>query len=323
MQAGDDRRLMADSLARWLDGREDTPASQLREELGAAGWLWPWPDDLLLPRAQHVALVGEAIGRAAAPVAYPSLVLAASLLERLPVEDGAVLMEALAAGKAPVAVALQQASGAALAIDAAGAGRLLVASPSDPWIGAMPRTKARLRPVRTLDGHAAAFVDPVAPGQATVVASGDEALRVLDAATDWAVLASCAVVSGLLQRLVAQTVAHVKVRRQFGVAIGSFQAVQHRAVDMHVATEELRALLHATTAEMDDAGPSLAVDRLRTKCGRSARFVVQGAVQLHGAMALTEELPVGRAVRCVEAELARHRSPGAAAARLQDALLAA
>ena len=57
---------------------DDTPASQLRTELGAAGWLWPLRDELLLPRGQHVVLVGEAIGRAAAPIPYPSLVLGAS-----------------------------------------------------------------------------------------------------------------------------------------------------------------------------------------------------------------------------------------------------
>lgn len=319
MDQDDDRRLMADSLSRWLDGREDSPAAQLRAELGAAGWLWPAGDELLLPRARHVALVGEAIGRAAAPVSYASLVMAASLLERLPMQDGAGLVQALAGGHPAVAVVVQAGNTRTLSIDAARAGTLLVAAREQGWIGWMPAASARTAPVRTLDDHPAAFVEPVARDQATLLAVGDDAVRAIDAAADWAVLASCAVISGLLQRLVAQTVAHVKVRRQFGVAIGSFQAVQHRAVDMHVAAEELRALLHASTAAMDQAG---AVDRLRTKCGRNARLVLQGAVQLHGAMALTEELPVGHAVRCVEAELARHRAPSASAARLQDALLA-
>jgi len=150
---------------------------------------------------------------------------------------------------------------------------------------------------------------------------GAEAARVIAHATDWAVLASCGIVAGLLERLVDETVAFVKNRKQFGVAVGSFQAVQHRAVDMHVAAQELRALLMASTAAMDTPAQADAVDRLRIKCGRSGRLVMQGAVQLHGAMGLTEELPVGRAVLRVEAELARHRSPAAAAARLQEALL--
>lgn len=317
MQAEDDRRLVADSLARHLEDGRDTPSAQRRAELGAGGWLWPSKDDLLLPRAEHVALVGQAIGRAAAPVPYPCIVLAAALLEAVPLEDGADLLQALAAGEAPVAVAVQRGAEPALAIDAGTARTLLVAQADR--IGAVPLSGVHVQPVRTLDGHAAALVPHLA---CVAQVEGTAAAQVLADATDWAVLASCAVVCGLLQRLVAQTVTHVKTRRQFGAAVGSFQSVQHRAVDMHVAAEELAALLLASTAALRTPAQADAVDRLRTKCGRSARLVMQGAVQLHGAMGLTEELPVGRAVLCVEAELARFRSPAVAAARLQDRLLA-
>lgn len=317
MHADDDRRLMADSLARHLQDGRDTSSAQRRAELGAGGWLWPWKDDLLLPRAEHVALVAQAIGRAAAPVPYPAIVFAAGLLEALPVEGGAPLLEALAAGEAPVAVVVQRGAKPALAIDAAQATTLLVAR--QDRIGSLPGVRAQRQPLRTLDGHAAALVQPVEPPP---LVQGDAASHALSHAIDWAVLASCALVTGLLQRLVEQTVAHVKTRRQFNVAVASFQSVQHRAVDMHVAVEELAALLQATTAAMDTPAQPQAIDRLRTKCGRSARLVMQGAVQLHGAMGLTEELPVGHAVLCVEAELARYRSPAGAAARLQEHLLA-
>jgi hypothetical protein len=140
------------------------------------------------------------------------------------------------------------------------------------------------------------------------------------AARDWALLASCAEVVGIAQRLLDATVSYAQTRRQFGKPIGAFQAVQHRAVDMHVATEEMHALMLATARAWDAPSRPLAVALLHNKCARAGRFVGQGAIQLHGAIAMTDELPVGHAVLAIEAALARHGGAAESTARVQQAL---
>ncbi|HYF17893.1 MAG TPA: acyl-CoA dehydrogenase family protein [Ramlibacter sp.] len=308
--ASEDRRLLAESLARVVQGHA---GAGLRRELGAGDWLWPAADEGLLPRAAHVVEVGLVLGRESAPLPWSHLVLAASLLERAAIPRAREHLQALARGEPAVAV-LADARGPVPVVDAAAASLLVVVDDHGRRIRLLEQpAKLQPRPVRTLDGLEAAWID------AAQLPDSWASLRVPDAwheALDWALLASCARIAGLLQRLVRQTVAFVDTRRQFGVVVGSFQAVQHRAVDLHIAAEELRALLHATEAAMDRAERAAAVARLRIKCARSARVVMQGAVQLHGAMGLTRELPVGAAVLAVEAELARHAGAAQCAARL-------
>ncbi len=92
------------------------------------------------------------------------------------------------------------------------------------------------------------------------------------------------------------TVEYLKTRKQFGVAIGSFQALQHRAVDMLVALEQARsmAMLAAMMAEAPDAGERRrTIAAAKVQCGRSGRYVGQQAIQLHGGIGMTEEYKVG------------------------------
>ncbi len=94
----------------------------------------------------------------------------------------------------------------------------------------------------------------------------------------------------------ADGVADLKTRKQFGVAIGAFQALQHRAVDLLVALEQARsmAMLAAMMAEAQDADERRrTIAAAKVQCGRSGRYVGQQAIQLHGGIGMTDEYKVG------------------------------
>ena len=153
-----------------------------------------------------------------------------------------------------------------------------------------------LKPWTTVDGRPAAdlvlnqvSVDATmrlgAPGQA-----GDALSWALDRAT----LAIGSDALGSMQNLLAQTRDFLQTRRQFGQPLARFQVLQHRLVDMHIAIEESRALLAAARASLalDRQQRTAAVAAAKYKLGQSARLVGEQAVQLHGAMGMTQELPV-------------------------------
>jgi alkylation response protein AidB-like acyl-CoA dehydrogenase len=96
---------------------------------------------------------------------------------------------------------------------------------------------------------------------------------------------------GACQRILDLALEHVKQRQQFGVAIGSFQAVQHKAVDMHVATERARALSYfaALTMAADDPRRRLAAAMAKASAGEAQSVVFRHGLQLFGAMGFTWE----------------------------------
>jgi alkylation response protein AidB-like acyl-CoA dehydrogenase len=96
---------------------------------------------------------------------------------------------------------------------------------------------------------------------------------------------------GACQRILDLVLEHVKQRQQFGVAIGSFQAVQHKAVDMHVATERARALSYfaALTISADDPRRRLAAAMAKAAAGECQSLVFRHGLQLFGAMGFTWE----------------------------------
>jgi len=91
------------------------------------------------------------------------------------------------------------------------------------------------------------------------------------------------------------TLNHLKTRKQFGVPIGKFQALQHRMADMFIATEQARsmAIIAAVHADSQDTrARRRAISGAKTYIGQAARLVSQQAVQLHGGMGLVDELVV-------------------------------
>jgi alkylation response protein AidB-like acyl-CoA dehydrogenase len=96
---------------------------------------------------------------------------------------------------------------------------------------------------------------------------------------------------GACQRILDLVLEHVKQRQQFGVAIGTFQAVQHKAVDMHIATERARALSYfaALTISADDPRRRLAAAMAKASAGEAQAVVFRHGLQLFGAMGFTWE----------------------------------
>jgi pimeloyl-CoA dehydrogenase small subunit len=150
----------------------------------------------------------------------------------------------------------------------------------------------------TVDGLRAAEITlrDVKLGPDALLGPKDHALPLIERAVDLAIAALVAEAVGAMSVMHELTVDYLKTRKQFGVAIGSFQALQHRAVDMLVALEQARsmAMLATMMAEAPDtAERRRTIAAAKVQCGRSGRFVGQQAIQLHGGIGMTEEYKVG------------------------------
>ncbi len=148
----------------------------------------------------------------------------------------------------------------------------------------------------TVDGHQAAEVTltDVRVDVDGVLGEIGGGFAALDATIDEATLAVCAEAVGIMQIMKDKTLEYSKSRVQFGVPIGSFQALQHRMVDMLTDCEQSRSLLMwatmVNTAGEDDA--KRAVSAIKYKIGTTGRKVGEEAVQLHGGMGVTWELDI-------------------------------
>lgn len=150
----------------------------------------------------------------------------------------------------------------------------------------------------TLDGARCAalqFDGCIVPGDA-LLARGDAALDALRNGLEWGTAALCAHAAGAMERLLEITVDYLKTRKQFGQALASFQALQHRMAEMLVAKELALSMAYvaaAALAEPDVNQRRRMLASAKLEAARTGRFVAQCAVQLHGGMGMTDELEVG------------------------------
>jgi alkylation response protein AidB-like acyl-CoA dehydrogenase len=156
-------------------------------------------------------------------------------------------------------------------------------------------TGVSIRAYSTVDDRQAAdiiFDNVVA--EALIGSEGD-AFPAVEAATDRAIAYLCAEGVGVMQSLIEATLAYVKVRKQFGQAIGDFQIIQHRIVDLRVQLECSRAMtLYAAVSTTANANErARAASAAKVQVGRSARIVGRNAIQLHGGIGMTNELSIG------------------------------
>ena len=150
----------------------------------------------------------------------------------------------------------------------------------------------------TQDGQRAAEISlaNVRVGAGDAIGEPGNALPLIERVVDQATAALCAEAVGAMAEMHAITVDYLKVRKQFGVPIGNFQVLQHRAADMFVALEQARsmAMFAAMMGEDENAEERRkAVAAAKVQIGRSGRFIGQQAVQLHGGVGMTMELKVG------------------------------
>jgi len=163
-------------------------------------------------------------------------------------------------------------------------------------------------------------------GADALVGTVGQALPAIERALDRANAALCGEAVGIMTALNAATLDYLKQRKQFGVPIGKFQALQHRMADMAIATEQARsmAILAAINADSTDAAErSRTVSAAKAYIGQSARTVGQGAVQLHGGMGVTDELIVAHYFKRLTTITATFGDVDHHMARFSDSLLAA
>jgi alkylation response protein AidB-like acyl-CoA dehydrogenase len=153
-----------------------------------------------------------------------------------------------------------------------------------------------LRGYALIDGGRGAelvFRDAAVPADA-LLGLLDHGFATLEAALGYGVLAVCAQALGAMDAAFAATLDHLRTRRQFGVPIGSFQALQHRMADLAIDLEQTRSAVINAAAALD--GPRLARERALSAAkytvGQVGTRVAREAVQLHGGIGMTWELPV-------------------------------
>jgi len=155
---------------------------------------------------------------------------------------------------------------------------------------------------RTIDELRAADVwlsGVTVPADAMLGGEG-RALPLIEAAADYATALLCAEAVGAIRYANETTLEYIKNRRQFGVPIGSFQALQHRMVDMVISYEQARSMAYLACVKVDTAPAGdrrHAVSAAKIKIADACRHVSQEAVQLHGGMGMTEELKVSHTFR--------------------------
>jgi pimeloyl-CoA dehydrogenase small subunit len=154
------------------------------------------------------------------------------------------------------------------------------------------------RACRTHDGLHAAVVtlQGVEVGAGDTIGEAGEALPIVERVSEAAIAALAAEAVGVMSAALDMTVEYLKTRQQFGGPIGRFQALQHRAADMLIATEQARSMAMYAALMQGDANAAerhKAMSAVKVQVGNSARFFGQQAIQLHGGIGVTDEYAVG------------------------------
>jgi alkylation response protein AidB-like acyl-CoA dehydrogenase len=173
----------------------------------------------------------------------------------------------------------------------------LVVSAQGGALFLVDRSDTQIKSLRTLDEMAAGDV-MLASAKAVPLNGGAE---LIEEVVDFATALACAEAAGAMKFACDTTLEYLKTRKQFGVPIGTFQALQHRIVDLYIAQEQARSMACLACSKVD--GAENAADRIRAvsaakiKIADNARLVSQEAVQLHGGMGMSEELKISHGFR--------------------------
>ncbi|MFG3286415.1 acyl-CoA dehydrogenase family protein [Streptomyces sp. NPDC048111] len=249
-------------------------------EAGVFALVAPEAYDGAGPLPLELALVCVELGRHAVPGPVVETVAAGALLGRLAElgEPGPAkrLLPAIVSGSCAASVLLPGAGPYALDADTADAvltvtGRELRLAPGHGPV--QPSADPARRLARPLPGGELLFAGPELAGAA-------------DHAALWGRLAAAGQCLGVAEALLARTVAYVKQRTQFGVPVGSFQAVKHRLADTLIAVEFARPLLYGAALSLAPGEVAAA----KVTAGEAAYGAARTALQLHGAVGYTQEL---------------------------------
>jgi alkylation response protein AidB-like acyl-CoA dehydrogenase len=149
---------------------------------------------------------------------------------------------------------------------------------------------------RLMDGQHVANItlrDVSVPADALLGELGG-GFAVMDRVILEATVALCAEALGLMGQLNAKTLEYAKTREQFGVAIGSFQALQHRMVDTFMSYEQAKSMLYRAVCALENGAEDARreVHALKAMFHRCAKHIFEESIQLHGGMGITDELDI-------------------------------
>jgi alkylation response protein AidB-like acyl-CoA dehydrogenase len=316
LEPSEEQNMLRDTVARFLADRGEAAA------IGAAPMSSAdWRDmaglgvfDFLMPEraggmgggSDDTMIVAEVLGRGLAITPFgEGIIGAADLIARYG-DDMLVqrFVVPVMVGEATVALTVgpvrEQAGRISGSFDfvrwAPQASALVVLDGDTLYVAALGPEAAALVPRRLADGTPAACVtltDCEVAAIALPPGAAETALAMVD-------LAHAAEMTGAMALLYAQTADYAATRRQFGAAIGTFQAVQHKLARMFVALEQSRSLtIKAAATGRDDPGFVRAARSAKAYVADAAQRLAEEAVQLHGGIGVTDELPVGRGLRRV------------------------
>ena len=304
-------------VARALRGRLPTFAPGRLRQVGELGWL-----GMLAPSSvdgpglglTEMALVLEQVGRGLVcePIGLAIIAAAAlaqgraphPILRRAMLGDALVVPALQESAHDPLVLRTQatgdrapRLTGTKMSVCADGAeGFLVSARGSDgPALYYLARDSAgvSIATAPTVDGRMLATIE-LKDAPADLVPARQSSRSAVEALTDLALIALSAELLGVMEGAQELTFEYLRVRKQFGKPIGSFQALQHKAVDVYIKTETVRSLLYQVAAANDPyrIEPALAV-AVKAKASEDALAVTQTCIQLHGAIGFTDEHDIG------------------------------
>jgi len=156
----------------------------------------------------------------------------------------------------------------------------------------------RIKGYPTQDGLRAADItfENVEVGADAVLGDPEKGLPLVERVADEARVALCSEAVGAMDESLKTTIEYLKTRQQFGVNIGTFQALQHRGSDMFVALEQARGISMYATMAVSFDDPKARTDAIaaaKVQVGRSAKYIGQQSIQLHGGVGMTMEYKIG------------------------------
>ncbi|WP_197917190.1 acyl-CoA dehydrogenase family protein [Thiosulfatihalobacter marinus] len=317
----EDRQMLSDTLTRFLGEKypvdhrnkvayaapfHDPALWDQLVELGALYALAPEDAGGFGGSGFDISVVFEAMGRALCPEPVLGAAMAARLLCAAGADCGALL-----SGATKYAVAMTELDAPydlndmATTASARGAGHVLSGRKSTVYGG---QVADEFLVAAKLEGGVALFAVRAAEANVTGYAMMDgggaaelllddtparlllaDASAALEDAVNAGIVALCAEAVGAMEVLHAMTVEYLKQRRQFGVPIGKFQVLQHRAVDMLTEIEQARSITIKAAADLGGAAGGRSASMAKNLIGRAARLVAEEAIQMHGGIAMTWE----------------------------------
>ncbi len=259
-------------------------------EIGIPGLLVPEEHDGLGMDETDMVLLLEETGRAALAEPVVGTVVGTALLrEGTRAELAAEWLPRVASGEAQLAVGHRESPFVA---DAHVADLLLL--PHGDSIHALSRSDVRLEAQPSNDGSQRLFRITFDPSPASEFASGPGATALLDSVLDRGAFACAAEALGVADQLIALAVDYASQRVQFGVPIGSFQAVKHMLADVKVQLEYARSHVYRASHSVAHASESRSLDCSMAKIAacESAREAAKASLQVHGAIGYTYEQDV-------------------------------